>query len=235
MYLNPQIHDTQDTFMIHVGYIGIHSRIRISSPTCGRAWMRAGTNLHHVSRMYPACILITLADTCISHVSRMYPASQWYVPLRIHLRYMYPNMYLWSIPHVSLMYPRTTADTFIPHVSLINLRLILHVSCMYPACILEPLQIHVSRMDPACISHVYPLCSWLYLDSWSVVMTRPRYMYLDVSWYVSSVTSRKRIRYMYFDVSDVYLKCTLDSFALWDTCKIHVKSKKSRYMYSLGM
>ena len=41
MYLNPQIHDTQDTLTIHVGYIGIHSRIRISSPTCGRAWMRA--------------------------------------------------------------------------------------------------------------------------------------------------------------------------------------------------
>ena len=41
MYLNPQIHDTQDTLTIHVGYIGIHSRIRISSPTYGRAWMRA--------------------------------------------------------------------------------------------------------------------------------------------------------------------------------------------------
>ena len=41
MYLNPQIHDTKDTLTIHVGYIGIHSRIRISSPTCGRAWMRA--------------------------------------------------------------------------------------------------------------------------------------------------------------------------------------------------
>ena len=33
MYLNPQIHVTQDTLTIHVGYIGIHSRIRISSPT----------------------------------------------------------------------------------------------------------------------------------------------------------------------------------------------------------
>ena len=101
MYLNPQIHDTQDTLTIHVGYIGIPSRIRISSPTCGRAWMRAGATpfpltlelylracldargdefeihvSHHVSRMYPACFLITLADTCISHVSRMYPASQ---------------------------------------------------------------------------------------------------------------------------------------------------------------
>jgi hypothetical protein len=41
MYLNPQIHDTQDTLTIHVGYIGIHSRIRISSPTCGHLLPRA--------------------------------------------------------------------------------------------------------------------------------------------------------------------------------------------------
>ena len=81
MYLNPQIHDTQDTFTIRV------------------------------SRMYAACIL---------HLR--------YVPLRIHLRYMYPNMYLGNIPHVSLMYPRTSADKFIPHVSLINLACIMHVS-----------------------------------------------------------------------------------------------------------
>ena len=33
-------------------------------------------------------------------------------------------MYLGSIPHVSLMYPRTSADTCIPHVSR-----------MYPSCI----------------------------------------------------------------------------------------------------
>ena len=57
MYLNPQIHDTQDTLTIHVGYIGIHSRIRISSPTCGRAWMRAGTNLRYMYLiMYLGCI-----------------------------------------------------------------------------------------------------------------------------------------------------------------------------------
>ena len=78
MYLNPQIHDTQDTLTIHVGYIGIPSRIRISSSTFGRAWMRAGNfrymylKSHHVSRMYPACILITLAQI---HVSCMYPAQ----------------------------------------------------------------------------------------------------------------------------------------------------------------
>ena len=78
---------------------------------------------HHVSRMYPACILITLADTCILHVSRMYPASQirtsqdtfeiqvsqyvsWKYPTCIPYvssnlcRYMYPA----CIPHVSFMY-----------------------------------------------------------------------------------------------------------------------------------
>jgi hypothetical protein len=47
--------------------------------------------------MYPACILITLADTCIPHVSRMYAACILhirYVPLKIHLRYMYLIMYL---------------------------------------------------------------------------------------------------------------------------------------------
>ena len=95
MHLNPQIHDTQDTLKIHVGYIGIHSGIRISSPTCGRAWMRAGATpfpltpeirIPHVSLMYPSCIphvfrmyldsilISTPEDTCIPHVSRMYLA-----------------------------------------------------------------------------------------------------------------------------------------------------------------
>ena len=50
MYPASQIRTSQDTFEIHVS--------------------------HNVFRMYPACILITLADTCIPHVSRMYPASQ---------------------------------------------------------------------------------------------------------------------------------------------------------------
>ena len=91
-YLRPRLDARGDEFEIHVS--------------------------HHVSRMYPACILITLADI---HVSRMYPACILhlrYVPLRIHLRYTYPNMYLGSIPHVSLMYPRTTRY-------------------IYPACILD--------------------------------------------------------------------------------------------------
>ena len=94
--------------------------------------------------MYPACIL---------HLR--------YVPLKIHLGYMYPIMYLGSISHVSFMYPRTTADTFIPHVSCMYSACILHISCMYPACILEHLQIHVSRMYFSCFPHaslVYPAC-----------------------------------------------------------------------------
>jgi hypothetical protein len=55
----------------------------------------------HVSRMCPACILITTEDTCIPHVSRMYPACIphvslhiRYISLRMHLRYMYLTMYL---------------------------------------------------------------------------------------------------------------------------------------------
>ena len=78
MHLNPQIHDTQDTLKIHVGYIGIHSGIRISSPTCGRAWMRAGATPFpltpeirmNVSRMYPLCIpnVSPMYSACISYV-----------------------------------------------------------------------------------------------------------------------------------------------------------------------
>ena len=139
--------------------------------------------------MYPACIL---------HLR--------YVPLRIHLGYMYPIMYLGSVSHVSSKYPRTTADTCIPHVSCMYPACILHVSGMYPACILEPLQIHVprmylsccphaSRMYPACIPHVsfmYRMSLWIHirihqdtciLDSSSRYIkihrdTKSRYMYL---------------------------------------------------------
>ena len=67
---------------------------------------------------------------------------------------------------------------------------------------------------PVRLSIVY-VVTW----TWTCIATnRPRYMYLDVSWYVSSVTSRKRIRYMYLDVSYVYPKhdpkCILDSFGI---------------------
>ena len=136
MYPNPQIHGTQDTLMIHVGYKGIHSRIRISSPTCGALGYPQTPEIRvphvsrmypacipHVSRMYPACILITSEDTRISHVSNMYPACL--------------NSYQ---IHLSL-------DAFEIHVSH-------HVSWMYPACIL------ITLAD-TCISHV----SRMYLAS----------------------------------------------------------------------
>ena len=44
MYLNPQIHDTQDTLTIHVGYIGIHSRIRTSISKTPEPYLRARLN-----------------------------------------------------------------------------------------------------------------------------------------------------------------------------------------------
>ena len=95
--------------------------------------------------MYPACIL---------HLR--------YVPLRIHLRYTYPNMYLGSIPHVhvSLMYPRTTRYIY-PACILDYLACIMYVSCMYPRTSADTCIPHVSRMNPLCIPHVsrmYPSC-----------------------------------------------------------------------------
>ena len=166
---------------------------------------------HYVSRMYPVCILITSEDTCILHVSRMYLAPQ----------------------------IRTSLHTFEIHVS--------HdVSLMYPACILYVSWNHCRYMYPACIphkslhvSHIYS--SWrvqdtciviLYLGvSWCIVMKIPRYTYPDVSWHVSSVTSRKRPRYMYRNVSHVYPKMYLG--LVWDTCEIQAQCEG--YMYSLGM
>ena len=140
MYLNPQIHDTQDTLTIHVGYIGIHSRIRISSPTC--TILRPGcissldefeihVSDHHVSRMYPACILITLADTCILLVSRMYPASQIRTSqdtFEIHVSQYVSWKYPACIPYVSSNLCRYMCPACIPHVSRMYLACILHVS-----------------------------------------------------------------------------------------------------------
>ena len=76
MYLNPQIHGTQDTLTIHVGYIGDTFEDTYLEPYL---WPRESCmypvspsfQVHlsldafeiHVSRMYPACI---------PHVSRMY-------------------------------------------------------------------------------------------------------------------------------------------------------------------
>jgi hypothetical protein len=120
MYLVFQIHDTQDTFKIHSGYVwDICSRYTL------RYVSRANLDflepylrplgyvscmyiyplcIPHVFRMYPACILITSEDTCISHVCRMYPACLLhirYISLWMHLRYMYLIMFFGCIPHVS--------------------------------------------------------------------------------------------------------------------------------------
>ncbi len=152
MYLNPQIHGTQDTIKIHVRYIcGIHRdthqdtylepylRPRLDTPKPPRYVSRMYDP--HVFRMYPACILISSEDTCISHVSRMSPACLLhirYISLWMHLRY---------------------SDTCISSCILDASRMYLDHPCryMYLACI--P---HVS-----CISDTY------------LVMTRPRYMYRD--------------------------------------------------------
>ena len=123
MYLVFQIHDTQDTFKIHSGYVWDISRYtsRYVSRANLEPYLRPRLDtpkppryvscmyiyplcIPHVFRMYPACILITSEDTCISHVSRMYPACLLhirYISLWMHLRYMYLIMYFGCIPHVS--------------------------------------------------------------------------------------------------------------------------------------
>jgi hypothetical protein len=136
MYLVFQIHDTQDTFKIHSGYVWDISRYtsRYVSRANLEPYLRPRLDtpkppryvscmyiyplcIPHVFRMYPACILITSEDTCISHVSRM---SQFISDtslsgcildaFEIHVSH-----------HVSWMYPAciliTLADTFISHVS----------------------------------------------------------------------------------------------------------------------
>ena len=146
--------------ILHLGYVPlkIHDEIHV---------------LHHVSRMYPECILITLPDTFIPHVSLIY---------------------LQCILHVlSWMYPRTSSDTCNPHVSCMYSACVLHVSCMYPVCIL-----HVSLTYPACVPprtdvptlqgrhdaskiHVSCFCISVYLDvSWWRVQDTCILMYLDM-------------------------------------------------------
>ena len=155
MYLNPQIHDTQDTLTIRVGYIGIHSRIRISSPTCGRAWIPQTPEIRvpHVSRMYSACI---------PHVS--------WLPLRIHVS----RMYLACIPHVSFISDTSLSgciwDTCISSCILDVSRMYLDHPCryMYLACIPHPRYMY--RDFVSCCILMYYLTK------------SPRYMYLDVSW-----------------------------------------------------
>ena len=132
MYLKPQIHGTQDTLTIHVGYIGIHRdtykdtylepylRGRLDTPKPPRyvsCMYIYPLCIPHVFRMYPACILITSEDTCISHVSRMYPACL--NSYQIHLSLDAFEIHVSH--HVFRMYPKciliTLADTCISHVS----------------------------------------------------------------------------------------------------------------------
>ena len=89
---------------------------------------------HHVSLMYPSCILITLADTCISHVSRMYLASQIRTSqdtFEIHVSQYVSWKYPACIPHVSSNLCRYMCPACIPHV---NPACISHVSFMYLTC-----------------------------------------------------------------------------------------------------
>jgi hypothetical protein len=135
MYLNPQIHDTQDTHLtIHVGYIqdtsGYVSRALLTAAlgcALGRrfghllSWLRcldrcirchsSHSSALALSRMYPTSQIRTSQDTFEIHVSQYvswkYSACIPHVSSN-HCRYMY----LACIPHVSLMYP-----TCISHVS----------------------------------------------------------------------------------------------------------------------
>ena len=124
--------------LLHIRYISLWMHLRF---TC------ISSCILDVSRMYLDHPCRYMYLTCISHVSRMYPASQIRTSqdtYEIHVS----CMYLGSFPHVSLMYPRTNADTFIPHVCLG----IMHVSCIYPQAYLvciqrgsdEASKIHVS-------------------------------------------------------------------------------------------
>ena len=192
--------------------------------------------------MYLGCILYVSWSPLRIHVSCMYLACILhlrYVPLCIHLRYMSLMMYPWCIPHVSSMYPGTTAHTCIPHVSRIN-------PCMYPTCIRhDASKIHVSWF---CIS-VYPDVSWWRVQDTRIVMYPDMYpvwhqgsaqdtcivMYLmcipkcilvsfgirvkymqNVKIHVFSWIVTERVRYIW-DTSG-YIR---DTCILQDTCRIH--------------
>ena len=114
MYLKPQIHGTQDTLTIHVGYIGIHRDtykdtylepyLRPSS-TSGAAecWSWPTSSRTRCTRWWHQNIPPT-PEIRIPHVSRMYLARIQNVSglyLDCHWGYMYPA----RIPYVSCMYP----------------------------------------------------------------------------------------------------------------------------------
>ena len=159
MYLNPQIRDTQDTFKIHMGYIEIHLKIRISSPTCGRAWIPPNPR-----DTCPACILHVscMYSACIPHVFRMY------------LDYLWGYMYLACILHVSRMSPSYQIHLS-PWMNFRYMYLIMYFGCI-PNVSWSPLQIHVSRMYPACILHLR------YVPRHDAYMYRDEESKIHVSW-----------------------------------------------------
>ena len=176
MYLNPQIHDTQDTCTIHVRYKGIHSRIRISSPTCGGAWIPPNPRdtcpacIPHVSRMsqfisdtsLSGCIWDTCISSCILDVSRMY--------LDHPCRYMYlaciPNVSCISDTYLVMTHPRYMYRDFVSRCILMYHKMYrdeeskIHVSWCILICIQcdtkEASKIHVSW----CIWYVSQNVSW---------------------------------------------------------------------------
>ena len=196
--------------MIRVGYIGIHSRIRISSPTCGRA-LGYPKHPRYVSRMYPACIPHVSWLPLRIHVSRMYPACIPHVS-RMYLDYLWGYMYLACISHVSRMSPsyqihlslddiRMTFEIHVSHHVSRNLGCIPHVSWSPPQasklvshCLLDhPLQIHVSRMYPACILHLRYVPLRIHMTIWDTCISHVSWKYPACIPHVSS----NQCRYIY--------------------------------------
>ena len=138
MYLNPQIHGTQDTLTIHVGYIGIHRDTYkdtcISSPTCGHQVHEElqSAGVDPLLLKDPMGGLIGVLHTMMASKHSPNPLDT------------YPACIPQCILHGSRMYLDciliATEDTCIPHVSR-----------MYPACI--P---HVAFVSDTCILILYP-------------------------------------------------------------------------------
>ena len=205
MYLKPQIHGTQDTLTIHVGYIGIHRDtykdtylepyLRPSS-TSGAAECWSWPTAQGPNGWPHRCAAhddgIKTFPQPPRYVSRMYPACI------LQGSRMYLDCILIA-----------TEDTCIPHVSR-----------MYPACI--P---HVAFVSDTCILILYPGVSWC------IVMKNPRYMYPNVSWHVIMYpvwhqgSAQDTCILMYLMCIP---KCILDSFGIrvkyMQNIKIHVFS-----------
>ena len=205
MYLKPQIHGTQDTLTIHVGYIGIHRDtykdtylepyLRPSS-TWGEL-QSAGVDPHGPNGWPHRCAAhddgIKTFPQPPRYVSRMYPACI------LHGSRMYLDCILIAtedtcIPHVSRMYP-----SCIPHVAFVSDTSL--SGCIWDTCI--P---HVSRMSPACIlmtseDTCIPHVSRMYLAS--EIRTSPDTFEIHVSHYV---------------------------FLMYPACILYVSSNRCRYM-----